>query len=167
MSLGCVLHALTHLPPSTRALAIDAYGPAVAALRRTAEANGLQQQLAVVEKFICLDATRRYAVNLMATGPTLLQPAWREASDSQTGAAECGSLEAVFQQQGVGQVDLLRIHVLGREADALRSGERFFASGQVKQVAATVSQSSVDPGGMALMLYRAWEEIENISTYCI
>ena len=38
---GCILHALSQLPPSTRALAIDAYGPAVAALRRTAASNGM------------------------------------------------------------------------------------------------------------------------------
>ena len=30
------------------------------------------------------------------------------------------------------EVDLLRIHVLGREYDALRSGERFFAEGKVR-----------------------------------
>lgn len=29
-------------------------------------------------------------------------------------------------------MDLLRIHVLGREYDALRSGERFFAEGKVR-----------------------------------
>ena len=42
---GCILHALAQLP-SSRALAVDAYGPAVAALQRTAEQNGLADRRA-------------------------------------------------------------------------------------------------------------------------
>ena len=74
------------------------------------------------------------------------------------------------------KVDLLRIHVLGREYDALRSGERFFAEGkvrwvegglgdrfffrarkfrravqiQVTTVAASISQMNTKPGSMAM-----------------
>jgi hypothetical protein len=76
-----------------------------------------------------------------------------------------------------GKVDLLRIHVLGREYDALRSGERFFAEGkvrwgtggtggtvfcpvtkkeallvriQVTTVAASISQMNTKPGSMVM-----------------
>ncbi|CAL1133469.1 unnamed protein product [Cladocopium goreaui] len=156
---GCVLHALSQLPPQTRALAIDAYGPAVAALRRTAASNGLKDRLTVVEKFICPDEKRRYSFELKATGPSLVQPAWDEANDdkqdSETSqSVECSSLESVFLEHGISKVDLLRIHVLGREYDALRSGERFFAEGKVTTVAASISQMNTKPGSMAAMLLR-------------
>ena len=51
---------------------------------------------------------------------------------------------------GAFQVDLLRIHVLGREYDALRSGERFFAEGKVTTVAASISQMNSKPGSMVM-----------------
>ncbi|CAJ1449456.1 unnamed protein product [Effrenium voratum] len=159
---GCILHALAQLP-SSRALAVDAYGPAVAALQRTAEQNGLADRLTVVERFICPD-DRKFKVELNATGPTLLQPTWAEV-DSAAGASEgadgsegvevsCTGLETVFREHQVTDVDLLRIHVLGREYDALRSGESFFARGKIRTVAASVSQLNTEPGSMAAMLHR-------------
>eukprot|EP00434_Breviolum_minutum_P031005 symbB.v1.2.027422.t1/scaffold2729.1/size72046/2 len=161
---GCVLQALAELPPKTRALAIDAYGPAVQALRRTALSNGLADRLTVVEKFICPDEKRRYSVGLKPTGPALLQPSWNEVSEAKEGeqaidsampeSVGCSSLDSVFKEHGITKVDLLRIHVLGREYDALRSGERFFAEGKVTALAASMSQNSIDPGSMAEMLHR-------------
>ncbi|CAK9096291.1 unnamed protein product, partial [Durusdinium trenchii] len=173
---GCVLYALTHLPKETRALAIDAYGPAVAALRRTAASNGLADRLTVVEQFVCPDDKRRYSLELKATGPAMVQPAWTEtaadAASEMSGPkpVECRSLDAIFMEYGILEVDLMRIHVLGREYDALRSGERFFANGKVKVLAGSVSQQNTKPGKMAEMLFRALlslsevpESLENCS----
>ena len=157
---GCILHALTHLPKETKALAIDAYGPAVEALKRTAVSNGLEDRLTVLEKFICPDEKRRYSLDLVSTGPAMVQPSWAEDGDLAAASAaagsksvECSSLSSVFEDYNISFVDLLRIHVLGREYDALRSGERFFAEGKVKAVAAMVSQGNVKPGSMAEMLW--------------
>ncbi|CAE7216596.1 unnamed protein product, partial [Symbiodinium microadriaticum] len=112
----------------TRALAIDAYGPAVEALRRTVEANGFADRMTVVERFICPEK-RKFQVSLRQTGTSLVQPSWSEATEesSQTlsQTVECSSLESVLEEHSIAEVDLMRIHVLGREYDALRSAESF------------------------------------------
>ncbi|CAE7468027.1 unnamed protein product, partial [Symbiodinium pilosum] len=221
---GCVLWAMTHLPPQTRALAVDAYGPAVAALKRTAEANGLADVYRIVEDeysdfplvrppslknhkvhgsfpgyilhdshggrlsmydlSVCGDLPSEKPscgscadwnvsgaafmggglgavlshFDLMLKGTDVagdgnyffMMIIATEDSESQT--VECTSLENVFEEHSITQVDLMRIHVLGREYDALRSGESFFKTGKVKVLAASVTQKNIGPGAMAKML---------------
>lgn len=48
----------------------------------------------------------------------------------------------------------MRLSVLGREYDALRSAERFLAAGKVKVVAASVLRDNYAPADMARMLLR-------------
>ncbi|CAE7542747.1 SmB [Symbiodinium sp. CCMP2456] len=139
---GCILWALTHLPEQTRGLAVDAYPPAVAALRRTVQQNHLSDRLEVVESFVCLrdgKDERHFVVSLRQTGKHL----------------ECTSLQALLEEQHIEQVDILRIHVLGREFDALRSAEKFLRAGKVKALAISVSKESIELEAMAQMLMRS------------
>ncbi|CAE7595904.1 SmB [Symbiodinium natans] len=155
---GCILWALTHLPEETRGLAVDAYAPAVAALRRTVEQNRLADRLAVLERFVC-KGDRKFAATLRQTGKHLVQPAWGEVSDGEVTTSpahqvECVSLQAVLEEMHVDQVDLLRIHVLGREFDALRSAEHFLQTGKIKTAAISIGQDSIGLEAMAQMLLR-------------
>ena len=43
----------------SRGLAVDAYGPAVEALRRTAVSNQLEERLLVKQRFICDEERRK------------------------------------------------------------------------------------------------------------
>lgn len=67
-----------------------------------------------------------------------------------TGFWSCSLAKTTNTLDDLGKVDLLRIHVLGREYDALRSGERFFAEGKVTTVAASISQMNTKPGSMVI-----------------
>jgi len=150
---GCVLWAMAHLPRQTRALAIDAYGPAIAALRRTVEANGFADRMTVVERFICPEK-RKFQVSLRQTGTSLVQPSWSEATEESSQTVECSSLESVLEEHSIAEVDLMRIHVLGREYDALRSAESFLQMAKVKVLALSVTHGNTNPGEMAAMLLR-------------
>jgi len=158
---GCILWALTHLPEKTRGLAVDAYPPAVAALRRTVQQNHLSDRLEVVESFVCLrdgKDERHFVASLRQTGKHLVQPAWEEITDEvvapDANQVECTSLQEVLEEEHIEQVDILRIHVLGREFDALRSAEKFLRAGKVKALAISVSKESIGLEAMAQMLMR-------------
>lgn len=59
----------------TRALAIDAYGPAIAALRRTAQANGIADSRQFRQDFDfardCLELVERFNCSLLHFGNSL------------------------------------------------------------------------------------------------
>ncbi|OLP92532.1 Small nuclear ribonucleoprotein-associated protein B [Symbiodinium microadriaticum] len=125
----------------TRGLAVDAYPPA--------------DRLEVVESFVCLRDGKdgHFVVSLRQTGKHLaweawagyarrVQPAWEEVTD-----------EALLEEQHIEQVDILRIHVLGREFDALRSAEKFLRAGkaEVKALAISVSKESIELEAQMLM----------------
>lgn len=76
---GCILHALTHSHLESRGLAIDAYAPAVDALRRTAVSNQMEERLTVVEQFVCADDDRKFSLVFSETG-VLSQPGWEDVS---------------------------------------------------------------------------------------
>lgn len=88
-----------------------------------------------------------------------MQPAWEEVTDevvaSDASQVECTSLQALLEEQHIEQVDILRIHVLGREFDALRSAEKFLRAGKVKALAISVSKESIELEAMAQMLMRS------------
>ncbi|CAL1133446.1 unnamed protein product [Cladocopium goreaui] len=154
---GCILHALTHSHLESRGLAIDAYAPAVDALRRTAVSNQMEERLTVVEQFVCADDDRKFSLVFSETG-VLSQPGWEDvsvnASCERSSVVECRSLDSLLQAHSFDEVDILRLSVLGREYDALRSAERFLAAGKVKVVAASVLRDNYAPADMARMLLR-------------
>eukprot|EP00435_Cladocopium_sp_Y103_P020752 s423_g5.t1 len=155
---GCILHALTHSHSKSRGLAIDAYAPAVAALRRTAVSNEMEERLTVVEHFVCANDDRKFSLVFSETG-VLSQPGWEDVSDvnvsgERSSVVECTSLDSLLQEHSFEEVDILRLSVLGREYDALRSAERFLAAGKVKVVAASVLRDNYAPKDMAKMLLR-------------
>ncbi|CAE7325483.1 unnamed protein product [Symbiodinium natans] len=154
---GCILYALTHSRAQSRGVAIDAYGPATAALRRTAESNGLADRLTVLQHFICSDS-RKFASVVEPTG-WLSQPGWHElaqdhAPEAKSEVVACTSLESVLREQGMEEVDLLRVSVLGREYTALRSAEGLLAAGKVKSIAASVLKNTENVLEMGKMLHR-------------
>ncbi|CAJ1416316.1 unnamed protein product [Effrenium voratum] len=152
---GCILHALTHSQEAARArgVAIDAYGPAVTALRRTAESNGLGPRLKVRQHFVCEERDeRRFDLVFDETG-VLSQPGWREAMTANgSESMACTSLDTILEEEGMDQVDLLRVSVLGREFDALRSAKRLLKEGRARVVAASVLRDNKAPAEMAEML---------------
>lgn len=155
---GCILHALTHSHPESRGLAVDAYAPAVAALRRTAVSNAMEERLTVVEQFVCADDDRKFSLVFSETG-VLSQPGWEDVSvnvsrERSHSVVECRSLDSLLQAHSFDEVDILRLSVLGREYDALCSAERILAAGKVKVVAASVLRDNYAPAEMARMLLR-------------
>lgn len=154
---GCILYAITHSDKQSRGVAIDAYGPATAALRRTVESNGLAGRLAVLQHFICSD-DRKFAATVEPTG-WLSQPGWEElVEDGQkeeaTEVVACTSLESVLREQDMEEVDLLRVSVLGREYQALLSAEALLAAGKVKTLAISVLKCTENELELATMLRR-------------
>lgn len=154
---GCILYALTHSHHKSRGLAIDAYFPAVAALRRTAESNEMKERLTVLEHFVCANQSHKYSLVFDETG-VLSQPGWQDVSEWQEDVEklpeikECTSLDSILQSKGFGQVDILRISVLGREYYALQSAEEALASGQVKVVAVSILRDNSAPAKIAQLL---------------
>eukprot|EP00930_Biecheleria_cincta_P102934 TRINITY_DN94798_c0_g1_i1.p1 TRINITY_DN94798_c0_g1~~TRINITY_DN94798_c0_g1_i1.p1 ORF type:complete len:275 (-),score=48.42 TRINITY_DN94798_c0_g1_i1:5-829(-) len=145
---GCIFHAMTHLGDSARGLAIEPYEPAAAALRRTAAVNGLDKQLAVDSRFICVDSRQQFTPSLLT-----IHSAWQHQTQwdlndngsAISGAKPCASLAAVLQEHGIEEVDILRVHVLGRELEVLRSAEPLLASGRVKAMAVAVLRAGGNP----------------------
>lgn len=103
-------------------------------------------------------SVRHFVASLRQTGKHLVQPAWEEITDEvvapDANQVECTSLQEVLEEEHIEQVDILRIHVLGREFDALRSAEKFLRAGKVKALAISVSKESIGLEAMAQMLMR-------------
>ncbi|CAE8662615.1 unnamed protein product [Polarella glacialis] len=143
---GCIVFAATHLEAPLRALAVEPYPPAAAALRRTVADNNLRELLAVDERFICSDPKLRFTAKQLSMGPALqfTQPAWDDAADSlgdETEGNGCVTMETVLQERGFdaeSDIDLLRVHVLGRELDVLRSLKDSLGSGRIKALAVAI-----------------------------
>jgi len=135
---GCILYALTHSHGESRGLAVDAYAPAMAALKRTAISNEMEDRLTVLEHFVCADDDRKFSLVFSPTG-VLSQPGWEDVSVNDTHSSSsnssdvraCTSLDSILQKHGFQEVDILRVSVLGREYDALRSAEQFIAARKV------------------------------------
>eukprot|EP00929_Paragymnodinium_shiwhaense_P067812 TRINITY_DN34096_c0_g1_i1.p1 TRINITY_DN34096_c0_g1~~TRINITY_DN34096_c0_g1_i1.p1 ORF type:complete len:508 (+),score=106.37 TRINITY_DN34096_c0_g1_i1:174-1526(+) len=154
---GCSFYALTHLDAASRGLAIEPYRPAAEAMRRTAEGNGLGGRLEVLQKFVSDDGSRRAYRHVQKPadlGRLLQQPDWNDAllnSPSASPAAAGGqqqpsqqplargeALEALLSERHVQTVDVLRVHVLGRELMVLRSARRYFQVRAIKAVAVAI-----------------------------
>jgi len=154
---GCTLHALTHLGPDVRALAIEPYGPAAAGLRRTAAANGLSDRLQVVESFVSdlAGATYVHRKDYSSNIPYAHQPAWvmEEQGDEPGGGANSGAskkncmgLEDILRVHGISAVDIIRVHVNGLELSVLRSARPLFDAGMVTAVAVAIFGPRMDAG---------------------
>ncbi|CAE8656969.1 unnamed protein product [Polarella glacialis] len=143
---GCIVFAATHLKAPLRALAVEPYPPAAAALRRTVADNNLSELLAVDERFICSDPTLRFTAKQLSMGPALqfTQPVWDDAADSlgdETEGNGCATMDTVLQERGFdaeSDIDLLRVHVLGRELDVLHSLKDSLGSGRIKALAVAI-----------------------------
>ena len=139
---GCTFFALTHLDQEISAVAIEPYGPAAAAMRRTAALNGLAGRLEVSESYICEESGSVLELRrkLSAAGRWLSQPVWAApdeaaahpadllanltdvvVADERHVRARCVRLGELLRAQGVAAVDVLRVHVSGRELSVLRS----------------------------------------------
>lgn len=152
---GCTLVAATHLRADVQALAVEPFGPAAAALRRSASANGLHD-VRVAERLICeRGGTFEHRRKLTDEAPWTHQPAWVElpgeaANESswsagiETERRRCSTLDSVLDEYGVDTIDLLRVHVLGEELSVLRSAATRLRSGAVRAVAIAVFSAGMD-----------------------
>jgi len=156
---GCTFYLLTHLGDSVRAVAVEPNQVASAAMRRTATMNGLAERLAIVED--CIAAPERSGVmhpyrqvnsrskrwpwlhqtdwEMMPEEPALVTAASRQPHDHWDGKhhRRCVALDKTLLPHFT-SVDLMRIHVLGRELSVLRSAVPLFLTRSVKAVAVAI-----------------------------
>eukprot|EP00930_Biecheleria_cincta_P059942 TRINITY_DN45652_c0_g1_i1.p1 TRINITY_DN45652_c0_g1~~TRINITY_DN45652_c0_g1_i1.p1 ORF type:complete len:604 (+),score=62.75 TRINITY_DN45652_c0_g1_i1:207-2018(+) len=161
---GCILHAITHLGDQARGLAIEPYAPAAAALRRTVVTNGIEKQLMVDDRFICADSRQQFIPRTIQSG-ILYQTEWEQVSSStafdadRTRTKACASLTTVLKESRFDAVDVLRVHVLGRELEVLQSAQPMLAAGRVRSIAVAVlcdhgqSMFGQDIGRIAQLLH--------------
>lgn len=148
---GCILYALTQLGDGTRGLAVEPYSPAAAALRRTIAANGIGKRLSVDDRFICANSQRRYVSRLSAAGAVQHQTQWYVAEAeslhhwASVQAKPCASLSDVLLENGIAEVDVLRVHVLGRELEVLQSAEQSLKAGKIKALAVAILREDGKP----------------------
>lgn len=140
---GCILYAITHLGDYTQGLAIEPYAPAAAALRRTIATNGIEKQLMVDDRFICAESQQQHFTPRTVQFGMLYQTEWDEFSstasdDAGTGTKACASLTAVLKEHRFGAVDVLRVHVLGRELQVLQSALPMLVAGRVRSIAVAI-----------------------------
>lgn len=122
---GCSFEVLTSIPSSI-ALAVEAYQPAVDAMRRTAKENSLTERLMVVETFVstgahCPRLLRRYYAHEWVDGHP------ENSSESDPSSCQTAQLLEILRAWTSTSetlwVDLLRIHVNGFELDVIRSAQ--------------------------------------------
>eukprot|EP00928_Gymnodinium_smaydae_P027003 TRINITY_DN21029_c0_g1_i1.p1 TRINITY_DN21029_c0_g1~~TRINITY_DN21029_c0_g1_i1.p1 ORF type:complete len:475 (+),score=113.54 TRINITY_DN21029_c0_g1_i1:298-1722(+) len=142
---GCTFHALTE-DPDALALAVEPYRPAAVAMRRTAAANGLADRLAVLEAFVCDErcgGLHAYQARRTVLAPWLQQPDWADdkTCDPRSDGGFCVPavrLDKLLQERGFWTVDVLRIHVLGRELAVLRSAVGLLEARRIRAVVVAI-----------------------------
>ena len=152
---GCSFKVLTSIPSSV-ALAIEPYGPAAEAMRRTAVENGLTGRLSVVEAFIssragkCLQLQRASHAHEWVNG----------AGDENCKTAQ---LLEILKGWSPHPVDLLRIHVNGFEMDVITSALAYLEKIRVMAIALWTFRDfpvDYDPSAIASLLVAAGCRLE-------
>ena len=130
---GCTFHVLTSVPAAL-ALAVEPYQQSAEAIRHTASWNGLADRLIVRQAFVS-DREGACRVASLASIHETRDPKWDFAQTDPTdptndgAVANCAAatLEKILTSSwgDFGTLDLLRVHVNGREQGVLKSlGER-------------------------------------------
>ena len=149
---GCTWQVLTTVPGSS-AVAFEPQEAAALAMEATAEANGLQQRLVVHQSFVGegVWATVEEATELRHHR----NPRWERSSKGQ------GSQR--LEELLPGPVELMRVHVDGREETVLRSLGELLNPRKVKALSLAMwpkrEDEAYDPAKVAEMLYTAGYDI--------
>lgn len=143
---GCTWQVLTTVPGST-AVAIEPQEAAAAAMKATAGANGLEQRLVVHKSFVGEGVW--VPVEEVRELRHHRNPRWERSSVGQ-GAVW---LEGLLK----GPVELMRVHVDGREETVLRSLGELLDPGRVKALSLAMwpkrEDEAYDPARVAEILY--------------
>eukprot|EP00439_Symbiodinium_sp_Y106_P055543 s4128_g7.t1 len=126
-SLGsCTFHVLTRVPTAS-AVAVEAYQLAAKVMRRTSTWNGLGDRVVVRQAFIS-DKQSACRVPTLSNVFNTKNPDWeivQDAKDAEAPSCQATSLEDILLASTNGSafetVDLLRVHVDGREETVLKS----------------------------------------------
>ena len=163
---GCTFHVLTRVPAAS-AVAVEPHQVAAEALRMTATWNNLADRVAVRQAFVS-DKAGACRASLLGSIYDTRNPEWAfEEAGPEASNCEAASLEEILTSAwGVsGTVDLLRVHVDGREEMVLKSLRDRLSPGSIQAIALAMwpfreADALYDPAAIAHLLRSRGYEIQ-------
>ena len=166
---GCTFHVLTRVP-AAYAVAVEPHQVAAEALRLTATWNGLADRVAVRQAFVS-DTTGACRISLLGKIYDTRNPEWafEQAGSELAEASNCDAAsldEIITSTWGVsGTVDLLRVHVDGREEMVLKSLHNRLSPASIQAIALAMwpfreEDALYDPAAIAHLLRTRGYELQ-------